>query len=84
MLFRAGNAVGYTNYPDDVVKLFIKVAAEQGIDVFRIFDALNWLPNIRPAMNAVIESGALCEPALCYSGDILDPAEGRSTTSSTT
>jgi len=73
MLLRAGNAVGYTNYPDDIVKAFVKASAEHGIDVFRIFDALNWLPNIIPAMQAVLETGALCEPAICYTGDILDP-----------
>ncbi|MCX5663054.1 MAG: pyruvate carboxylase [Planctomycetota bacterium] len=73
MLLRAGNAVGYTNYPDDVVKAFVQASAEHGIDVFRVFDALNWLPNIRPAMEAVVEAGAICEPAICYTGDILDP-----------
>jgi pyruvate carboxylase len=73
MLLRAGNAVGYTNYPDDVVKRFVKGAAEHGIDVFRVFDCLNWLPNLRPAMDAVLETGAICEPAVCYTGDLLDP-----------
>jgi len=73
MLLRAGNAVGYTNYPDDIVKAFVKASAEHGIDVFRVFDALNWLPNIQPAMEAVIETGAICEAAICYTGDILDP-----------
>ena len=72
MLLRAGNAVGYTNYPDDVVKRFVRGAAEHGIDVFRVFDCLNWLPNLRPAMDAVLEAGALCEPAVCYTGDLLD------------
>lgn len=73
MLLRAANAVGYTNYPDNVVKAFVKEAAQAGIDVFRIFDALNWVPNLRPAMEAVLETGKLCEPAICYTGDILDP-----------
>lgn len=73
MLLRSGNAVGYTNYPDDVVRRFVKGAAEHGIDVFRIFDCLNWLPNLRPAMDAVREdTTAICEPAICYTGDILD------------
>jgi len=72
MLLRSGNAVGYTNYPDDIVKRFVKGAAEHGIDVFRVFDCLNWMPNLRPAMDAVIESGAICEPAICYTGDLLD------------
>ena len=74
MLLRASNAVGYTNYPDNVVNEFVKEAASAGIDVFRVFDALNWVPNMRPAMEAVIKSGAICEAAICYSGDILDAA----------
>ncbi|HMP77750.1 MAG TPA: pyruvate carboxylase [Kiritimatiellia bacterium] len=79
MLLRAGNAVGYTNYADDIVKRFVKGAAEHGIDVFRVFDCLNWLPNLRPAMDAVLESGAICEPAICYSGDLLDPKRDKYT-----
>lgn len=79
MLLRAGNAVGYTNYPDDIVRAFVRGAAERGIDVFRIFDCLNWLPNIRPAMDAVLETGAICEPALCYTGDLLDPRRDKYT-----
>ncbi len=73
MLLRASNAVGYTNYPDNVVKAFVREAADAGIDVFRIFDALNWLPNMRVAMDAVLKTGAICEAAICYTGDILDP-----------
>ncbi len=73
MLLRASNAVGYTNYPDNVVQAFVKEAAQAGIDVFRIFDALNWVPNMRVAMDAVLETGAICEPAICYTGDILNP-----------
>jgi pyruvate carboxylase len=73
MLLRAANAVGYTNYPDNVVTAFVKESAQAGIDLFRIFDALNWVPNMRPAMEAVRETGALCEAAVCYTGDILDP-----------
>ena len=72
MLLRASNAVGYTNYPDNVVKAFVAEAADAGIDVFRVFDALNWVPNMRVAMDAVIKSGAICEAAICYTGDILD------------
>ncbi len=79
MLLRAGNAVGYTNYADDIVKRFVKGAAEHGIDVFRVFDCLNWLPNLRPAMDAVLESGAICEPAVCYTGDLLDPKRDKYT-----
>ncbi len=73
MLLRASNAVGYTNYPDNVVREFVKEAASAGIDVFRVFDSLNWVPNMQVAMDAVIESGMLCEAAICYSGDILNP-----------
>ncbi len=72
MLLRANNAVGYTNYPDNVVQAFIKESAQAGIDLFRIFDALNWLPNLELAIAAVRAQGMLCEPALCYTGDILD------------
>ncbi len=73
MLLRASNAVGYTNYPDNVVECFVEEAAQAGIDVFRVFDALNWVPNMRVAMDAVIKTGAICEPAICYTGDILNP-----------
>ncbi len=73
MLLRASNAVGYTNYPDNVVKGFVKEAAAAGIDVFRVFDALNWAPNMKVAMEAVLKTGAICEAAICYSGDIQNP-----------
>jgi pyruvate carboxylase len=73
MLLRAANAVGYTNYPDNVVRTFVKEAAQAGIDVFRIFDALNWIPNLRLAIDAVRTTGMLCEAAICYTGDILNP-----------
>ncbi len=73
MLLRASNAVGYTNYPDNVVHAFVKEAADAGIDIFRIFDALNWTENMRVAMDAVLESGQICEAAICYTGDILNP-----------
>src|SRR5207237_144518 len=73
MLLRAANAVGYTNYPDNVVREFVREAAQAGIDLFRIFDALNWLPNLRLAIDAVRHEGMLCEAAVCYSGDIIDP-----------
>jgi len=73
MLLRASNAVGYTNYPDNVVKLFVRESASAGMDIFRIFDALNWVPNIRVAMDAVIESGGICEAAICYTGDLQNP-----------
>jgi pyruvate carboxylase len=72
MLLRANNAVGYANYPDNVVKLFVRESAQAGIDVFRIFDALNWLPNMKLAIETVVNEGKICEPAICYTGDILD------------
>ena len=74
MLLRASNAVGYTNYPDNVVREFVKEAADAGIDIFRVFDALNWTENMRVAMDAVVESGMICEAAICYTGDILNPS----------
>ena len=73
MLLRASNGVGYTNYPDNVVQEFVRQAAETGVDVFRVFDSLNWVENMRVAMDAVLETGKLCEAAICYTGDILDP-----------
>jgi len=73
MLLRASNAVGYTNYPDNVVKMFVREAAAAGMDIFRVFDALNWVPNMRVAMDAVIESGGICEAAICYTGDLQNP-----------
>jgi pyruvate carboxylase len=72
MLFRGANAVGYTNYPDNVVAGFVKHAAATGMDIFRVFDSLNYLPNLRVAMEAVNETHAICEAAVCYTGDILD------------
>ena len=72
MLLRGANAVGYTNYPDHVVAGFVKHAAETGIDIFRIFDSLNYLPNLRVSMEAVQKTHAVCEAAICYTGDILD------------
>ncbi|MBR9894314.1 pyruvate carboxylase [bacterium] len=73
MLLRASNGVGYTNYPDNVVQSFVAQAAESGVDVFRVFDSLNWVENMRVAMDAVIDSGKVCEGTICYTGDILDP-----------
>jgi pyruvate carboxylase len=72
MLFRGSNAVGYSNYPRNVVTGFVKHAASAGMDIFRIFDSLNYLPNLRAAMEAVHETHAICEAAVCYTGDILD------------
>jgi pyruvate carboxylase len=74
MLFRGSSALGYTNYPDNVVKELVKRSAEHGIDVFRIFDSLNWTENMKVAMTTVRENtDGLCEAAICYTGDILDP-----------
>ena len=73
MLLRASNAVGYSAYPDNAVEKFIAEAAQAGIDIFRIFDSLNWLPNMKVAMEATRKSGKVCEAAICYTGDILDP-----------
>ena len=73
MLLRASNGVGYTNYPDNVVQSFVKQAAQSGVDVFRVFDSLNWVENMRVAMNAVGETGKICEGTICYTGNILDP-----------
>jgi pyruvate carboxylase len=72
MLLRSSNAVGYTNYSDNVVRYFVQQAAQNGVDVFRVFDSLNWVDNMRVAMDAVVESGALCEGTLCYTADIFD------------
>ena len=79
MLLRSANAVGYTNYPDNVVKFFVKHAADRGIDVFRIFDSLNWVENMRVAIDAVLETGRLCEAAICYTGNLSDPHEKKYT-----
>jgi len=73
MLLRASNGVGYTNYPDNVVQKFVATAANTGVDVFRVFDSLNWVENMRVAMDAVVEAGKVCEGTICYTGDIFDP-----------
>ena len=72
MLLRGANAVGYASYADNVVTAFVREAYAQGIDIFRIFDSLNSIENMRVAMDAVLETGAVCEAAICYTGDILD------------
>jgi pyruvate carboxylase len=73
MLLRGSNAVGYSNYPDNVVTGFVQHAAASGIDIFRVFDSLNYLPNIRVALEAIQGTHAIAEAAICYTGDILDP-----------
>jgi pyruvate carboxylase len=77
MLFRGSNAVGYSNYPDNVVAGFVRHAAEAGIDIFRIFDSLNYLPNLKVAMEAVRKTHAVSEAAICYTGDILDSSRDK-------
>ncbi|MDK9720306.1 MAG: pyruvate carboxylase [Rhodospirillales bacterium] len=77
MLLRSANGVGYTNYPDNVVQYFVQRSAEAGMDLFRVFDSLNWVENMRVAIDAVVETGKLCEAAVCYTGDILDPKRAK-------
>jgi len=79
MLLRSANAVGYTNYPDNVVRFFVERAAANGIDLFRIFDSLNWVENMRVSIDAVLKSGKLCEAAICYTGNLSDPREKKYT-----
>ena len=73
MLLRASNAVGYKNYPDNVIKKFVKESAAAGIDVFRIFDSLNWVDQMKVANEAVLNAGKISEGTICYTGDILNP-----------
>ena len=73
MLLRGANAVGYKNYPDNVLRRFVGASAEAGIDVFRIFDALNWVPNMEIAIEEVVRAGKIVEASLCYTGDVADP-----------
>ena len=78
MLLRASNAVGYTNYPDNVVREFVVRSSRSGIDVFRVFDSLNWTENMKVAMEAVRDkTDSLCEAAICYTGDILNPQRSK-------
>lgn len=79
MLLRASNAVGYKNYPDNVVKRFIEVSAERGIDVFRIFDSLNWIENMKMPIEVALETGKIVEGTICYTGDIMNPNEKKYT-----
>ena len=79
MLLRSSNAVGYKNYPDNVVQFFIKQSAQAGVDIFRIFDCLNWIENMQVAIEAVCLEGKICEGAICYSGDLSDPNEHKYT-----
>jgi len=73
MLFRGANGVGYSTYPDNVIRGFVKHSAEAGIDIFRVFDSLNYLPNLKVAMEAIRkDTHSVCEGTVCYTGDILD------------
>jgi len=72
MLLRGGSAVGYASYPDGLVRDFVRESAMAGIDIFRVFDALNWVPGMEVAIDAVLESGKVCEAAICYTGDLFD------------
>lgn len=77
MLLRASNAVGYKNYPDNVIEEFIKASAREGIDVFRIFDSLNWVENMKPSITTALETGKIVEGTMCYTGDILDKSKSK-------
>lgn len=77
MLLRGANGVGYKSYPDNVVKYFVREAARGGMDLFRVFDSLNWVENMRVSMDAVLEEDKLCEAAICYTGDILNPERAK-------
>ena len=79
MLLRASNAVGYSNYPDNVVQEFIKISAAHGIDVFRIFDSLNWVENMKMPIEEALKSGKIVEGTICYTGDITSPTETKYT-----
>lgn len=79
MLLRGANAVGYKNYPDNVVRAFVQEAATSGIDVFRIFDALNYVPNMELAIEEVNKQGKIAETSICYTGDVLSPKEDKYT-----
>lgn len=79
MLLRASNAVGYTNYPDNVVKKFIEMSAKNGIDVFRIFDCFNWVEQFKVVIDEVKKQDKICEASICYTGDITDPKKHKYT-----
>ncbi len=77
MLIRGANGVGYTSYADNVVEAFVGQAASSGVDVFRVFDALNWVENMRVSIDAILASGKICEGAICYTGDVFDPERSK-------
>lgn len=79
MLLRASNAVGYSNYPDNVVKEFIRISGERGVDVFRIFDSLNWIENMKMPIEEALKTNKIVEGAICYTGDLMSAAEQKYT-----
>jgi len=79
MLIRGANAVGYQNYPDNLIRAFIKEAAKGGIDVFRVFDSLNWIKGMEVSIDEVLKQNKLCEATVCYTGDIMDPKNDKYT-----
>ncbi len=81
MLLRGANAVGYTNYPDNVIRTFVRLAAEGGIDIFRVFDSLNWLPGMEIALDEVLKQDKFAEGTICYTGDISDTTREKYTLS---
>lgn len=79
ILLRGANAVGYMNYPDNVIRKFVDLSAEAGIDIFRIFDSLNWIPGMEIAMDEALKTGKVVEATICYTGEILDPKNDKFT-----
>ncbi|MDO4555090.1 MAG: pyruvate carboxylase [Lachnospiraceae bacterium] len=79
MLLRASNAVGYSNYPDNVVKEFIRISAEKGVDIFRIFDSLNWIENMKMPVEEALKAEKIVEGTICYTGDMTSPSETKYT-----
>lgn len=78
MLLRGANGVGYTNYPDNVIREFVKHSAACGMDIFRVFDSLNYLPNLKVAMESIRKhTRSVCEATICYTGDIMDPSRDK-------
>ena len=79
MLLRASNVVGYSTYPDNVIKKFIKVSSDHGVDIYRIFDSMNWIENMKLPVEEALKTGKVVEGAICYTGDILNPKETKYT-----
>ncbi len=79
MLLRGSNLLGYSSYPDNEVRKFVEQSAKGGIDVFRVFDSLNWIPNMEVAMDEVLKQNKILEATMCYTGDIMDPRRDKYT-----